>query len=232
MNTALQKLAQYKPVLAAVQLAAVALALGVFYLFYVVLGNSLLIATPVAVIVAVALWQLLVVPLQRRAAHLEAEAQSLAETARKVTELGLLASKISNLTMRAQVLAIAEQFRYALDLQRSPAEPLARLTAQTLTDVALGSTLSLVTGYLKLAAKNRPTAEEQATRRKSEAFIGQLAVSIEAQGQRLQALAAGGADDSTGLETNMQTLQMLFDVGPTEALQTGPADVRQQGENR
>lgn len=216
MGMTLEKLARSTAALGGAQLLAVALALGAFFVFYVALANSLFIATFLALLVGAAVWQLVVSPLYRKAAELAAHERSQAAGEKLLADLTRYARQLPDTAVRVQVSAIAEHFRYALQLQRSTTEPLARITAQGLTDVALGSTLSVVKSYHGLATRRR-TAAEQSKFRQTETFLGQLAAALEAQTSRLHSLAAGGTGETEAdLETNVVTLQIIFDIPATE----------------
>ncbi|HZS44412.1 MAG TPA: hypothetical protein VFC63_04875 [Blastocatellia bacterium] len=212
MNPSLVRLAQQKPVLGIVQFVSAFVSVAAFFLFYVVLGNALWIAGPLSVVVFVALWQLLVAPIQKQVIKAQAGIQNLVSIEKKIASLQAMAERIANPAIKGKVHLLASHFYYALQVQRSKPEPLAAITAQTLTGVALGSTCNLISSYLTLTERARLNSDEQQSIANAEDFIDNLTVATEDQVARLKGLLEGGTDAETGIEANISALQVVFNI--------------------
>jgi hypothetical protein len=184
-----------------------------FFLFYIVLNNALWIAGPIALVVLVAMWQLLVVPVQKQVIKRQVGVQTISAIEKKIVALTALGNRIPDLSIRSKVLQIVGHYNYALEVQRGKPDPLVAVNAQALTGIALGSTYSLVSSYLDLVGKKQPGKQDQEVIKNAENFICNLAVATEDQAIRLKTMLDGGTDAQTGIEANMAALQMLFNIG-------------------
>ncbi|HKX28905.1 MAG TPA: hypothetical protein VJ302_14505 [Blastocatellia bacterium] len=206
----LARLSQPKSALGVVQLISAAGAIGTFFLFYILLGNALWLAVPLALAAFGALWQLLVAPLQQRLAKAAPAGPDLAAIERKIVSLQTLAGRIPNPRLNAEVGKMSEHFGYALQVQRTRPEPMAVILAQTLTGLALDSTHTLISSYLNLLSKRHPNRQERESIETAQNFIFNLTAEIHNQALKLRSLAEDTTEAQTGIEANMAALQMLF----------------------
>jgi hypothetical protein len=213
MNSTLQRISQHKPVLGIVQVTSAVASVIAFFLFYIVLGNALWIAGPIALVVLVAMWQLLVIPVQKQVIKRQVGAQAISAIEKKIAALTGLANKIPDFSIKCKVQEIIGHYSYALEVQRSKPDPLVAVNAQALTGIALTSTSSLISSYLDLVAKKQPAKQDQELLRNAEIFITNLAVATQDQAMRIKTMTEGGTDAQTGIEANMAALQMLFNIG-------------------
>ena len=212
MNTTLQRIAQHKPVLGIVQATSAVVSVITFFLFYIVLGNALWIAGPISLVVLIAMWQLLVVPVQKQVIKRQVGVQAISSIEKKIAGLNALAERIPDFSVKCKVQEIIGYFSYALDVQRSKPDPLVAVNAQALTGIALSSTYSLVSSYLDLVGKKHPGKQDQDLITNAETFIGNLAIATQDQAMRIKSMTEGGTDAQTGIEANMAALQMLFNI--------------------
>ena len=213
MNSTLQRISQHKPVLGIVQVTSAVASVMVFFLFYIVLGNALWIAGPIALVVLVAMWQLMVVPVQKQVIKRQVGVQAISSIEKKIVAMTALANKIPDFSIKCKVQEIIGHYTYALEVQRSKPDPLVAVNAQALTGIALGSTYALISSYLDLVGKKQPGKQDQELLNNTENFIGNLASATQDQAMRIKSLSEGGTDAQTGIEANMAALQMLFNIG-------------------
>ena len=190
---------------------------GVFLLFYSLLGDAIWISAGASCAALLGLWFALLDPLQRNIARLksdtdkvEARKRMIRDAEAKVAALRKTAQSLKSRGAAAGIQSIAHSVEEAVAMLKERPDQVDLTLAEKLITLFLDRTVQFVNHYSAMTLDASIDALDENTVKQAEEFISKLDANFASVVSRLDQMEK--MTHAVGVETEMSTLQVLFDV--------------------